>query len=160
MEEPRAYAWIVPERVAVAERPGGCGRAHRREARIAELEWWRDHGVVAIVSGHADPALPRRLRRPAGSRSAGIRSGIRSRRARRAVALAREVRDLLESREGAVLVHCDCANEWLAAIDAVLRMELGLARTSRTALRHAAADGLPVGSLATSIVARPTSAAA
>ena len=57
-------------------------------------------------------------------------------------------------------MHCDCANEWLAAIDAVLRMKLGLARTSRTALRHAAADGLPVGSLATSIVARPTSAAA
>ena len=44
MEEPRAYAWIVPERVAVAERPGGCGRGHRREARIAELDWWRDHG--------------------------------------------------------------------------------------------------------------------
>ncbi len=59
-----------------------------------------------------------------------------------------------------MLVHCDLANEWLAAIDAALRRELGLARTWRSALRQAAADGLPVGSLATSIVGLPTSAAA
>ena len=159
MEEPRAYAWIVPERVAVAERPGGCGRAHRREARIAELEWWRDHEVVAIVSGmRTRHCLDDYAARGFEVRWHPLRDPEQAREA--AVALAREVRDLLESHQGAVLVHCDCANEWLAAIDAVLRMELGLARTSRTALRHAAADGLPVGSLATSIVARPTSAAA
>ena len=34
---------------------------------------------------------------------------------------------------GGVLVHCDMANEWLAAIDASLRLSLGLARTPRAA---------------------------
>ena len=60
----------------------------------------------------------------------------------------------------AVLVHCDSPGEWLAAIDAALRLGMGLARTPRAALRAAAADGLPVGSLTTSIVGRPNSAAA
>lgn len=159
MQEPRTYAWIVPDRVAVAVRPGGCGRNHRRAARVGELEWWREHSVVAIVS-----AMPTRhclddyRARGFDVRWHPLRDPVQARDA--AVELAREVRRLLQAGEGAVLVHCDCANEWLAAIDAVLRMELGLARTSRTALRHAAADGLPVGSLATSIVARPMSAAA
>ena len=159
MQEPKDYAWIVPERVAVAARPGGCGRNHRRETRIEELEWWRDRGVVTIVSGmRTRHCLDDYAARGFEVRHHPLRDPEQARDA--AVALARDVRGLLETHEGAVLVHCDCANEWLAAIDAVLRMELGLARTSRTALRHAAADGLPVGSLATSIVARPTSAAA
>lgn len=159
MGEPKGYAWIVPERVAVAGRPGGCGRGHRRDARVAELGWWRERGVVAIVSAlRTRHCLDDYAARGFEVRWHPLTDPEQARDA--AVALAREVRDLLESHQGAVLVHCDCANEWLAAIDAVLRMELGLARTSRTALRHAAADGLPVGSLATSIVARPTSVAA
>jgi hypothetical protein len=157
--EPTDYAWIVPGRLAVAERPGRGGRLHRRELRTAELEWWRAQGVVAIVSGmrsrhclgdYADMGFTVRwhpLRDPEQARDA-----IRE--------LARDAHGLLDGGDGAVLVHCDRANEWLAAIDAALRLELGLVRTARTALRHAAADGLPVGSLATSIVARPTSAAA
>jgi hypothetical protein len=63
-------------------------------------------------------------------------------------------RELLDAGAGAVLVHCDRANEWLAAVDAALRLGLGLARTPRAALRAAEADGLPVGSLAASIVGR------
>jgi hypothetical protein len=74
-------------------------------------------------------------------------------------ALTRSVRELLDELGGAVLVHCDRANEWLAAIDAALRMAVGLARTPRAALRAAEADGLPVGSLATSIVGRPMTTA-
>ncbi len=69
-------------------------------------------------------------------------------------------RELMDAGEGAVLVHCDGANEWLAAIDAALRLGLGLARTPRAALRAAEADGLPVGSLAASIVARRRASAA
>src|SRR5262249_3570974 len=145
-QEPKTYAWIDPDRVAVAERPGRGGRSHRRELRAGELEWWRARGVVAIVSGmptrhcldaYAEAGLAVRwhpLRDPEQARGA-------------VVDLARDVRSLLESDEGAVLAHCDRASEWLAAIDAAIRLELGLARTARAALRQAAADGLPVGSL-------------
>lgn len=157
--EPKRYAWIVPGRLAVAERPGRVGRSHRRELRIAEQAWWRQQGVTAIVScmrtrhalaEYAEDGLVVRwhpLRDPDQARQ----------ELPRAVAA---VRELLAADEGAVLVHCDGANEWLAAIDAALRLGLGLARTPRTALRAAEADGLPVGSLAASIVGRRRPSAA
>lgn len=155
---PRTLAWLIPARLAVAERPGGGGRSHRRALRAAELAWWRAHGVRAVVSGmpsrhglaeYAEAGLEARwhpLRDPEAARD-------------ELPALVESVRDLLAAGGGAVLVHCDRANEWLAAADASLRLGLGLARSPRAALAAAAADGLPVGSLATSIVVRPTSAA-
>jgi hypothetical protein len=158
--EPRCYAWIIPDRLAVAERPGGGGRSNRRERRSAELDWWRSHGVVAIVSakssrhGLAEYVEGGFLARwhPIGD-VASARAEL--------PALVATVRELLETPGvTAVLVHCDSPGEWLAAIDAALRLGLGLARTRRAALRAAEADGLPVGSIATSIVGRPNSAAA
>jgi hypothetical protein len=47
-----------------------------------------------------------------------------------------------------VLVHCDRISEWLAAIDAAIRLRLALADDVATALDQAEADGLPVGDLA------------
>lgn len=158
--EPRKYAWIVPGRLAVSERPGGAGRSHTRVRRAGELEWWRSQGVRAIVS-----ALPTRH-----CLADYVEGGFTVRwhplkdpeQAREEMPdLVRTVRGLLDAgEEGAVLVHCDMANEWLAAIDASLRRELRLSRSPRSALRAAEADGLPVGSLAASIVGLPTSAAA
>jgi len=158
--EPKKYAWILPGRLAVAIRPGGAGRNHRRERRCAELDWWRSQGVVAIVS-----ALPTRHGLSAyADRDFAVRwHPLRDpgQAAEEMPALVATVRGLLDVHPaGAVLVHCDMANEWLAAIDASLRIGIGLARRPRTALRAAAADGLPVGSLATSILGCPTSAAA
>lgn len=157
--EPRKYAWIIPGRLAVAERPGRGGRSHRRDLRVAEQAWWREHGVTAIVScmrsrhglnEYAEDGFVVRwhpLKTPEGARE----------ELPAAVAAARE---LMDAGEGAVLVHCDRANEWLAAIDAALRLGLGLARTPRAALGAAEADGLPVGSLAASIVSRRRASAA
>jgi len=156
--EPDRYAWIVPGRLAVAARPGRCGRNHRRELRAAEIAWWKEQGVTAVVSGlrtrhaladYADAGLEVRWHPLADVEQAP----------RGLADIATSVSGLLDAGRGAVLVHCDCANEWLAAIDATLRLALGLAATPRAALRAAKADGLPVGSLATSIVGRPMSAA-
>lgn len=156
--EPSRYAWIVPEHLAVAERPGGGGRMHRRARRAEEIDWWCGRGVTAIVSAmrsrHAlDDYADRGLRvrwhpmRDAQAAPAALADLVGS------------VRELLDEDAGAVLVHCDRANEWLAGIDAALRLGLGLTGSPRAALRAAAADGLPVGSLATSIVGRPAAAA-
>jgi hypothetical protein len=156
--EPRCYAWIVPERLAVAERPGRGGRSHRRALRAAEIEWWKAQGVTTVVSAmrtrhaladYAAQGLAVRWHPLADPERA--RDGLHE--------IAGAVVGLLEADAGAVLVHCDRAGEWLAAIDATLRLALGLARTPRSALRAARADGLPVGSLATSIVGRPAAAA-
>ncbi|MFN8109112.1 MAG: hypothetical protein U0Y82_04600 [Thermoleophilia bacterium] len=48
--EPETYEWLVPGALAVAERPGGGGRAHRIARRVGELQWWWDQGIRTIVS--------------------------------------------------------------------------------------------------------------
>ena len=158
--EPANYAWIIPGRVAVAERPGRGGRQHRRALREQELDWWTEQGVRAVVSGmRSRHGLAEYVDRGLEVRWHPLRNPEQARD--EVEDLAAAVRALLDADpEGAVLVHSDQANEWLAAIDAQLRMTLGLARTARAALRAAKADGLPVGSLATSIVGLPMSAAA
>ena len=158
--EPATYAWIVPNRLAVAARPGGAGRSHRRLRRSGELEWWRSQGVGAIVSGLSTRhCLAEYVEEDFLVRWHPLRDPEQARQ--EMPDLVQAVRELLDADAArAVLVHCDMANEWLAAIDASLRLGLGLARTPRAALRAAAADGLPVGSLATSIVGPPMPAAA
>lgn len=156
--EPTTYAWIVPERLAVAERPGRGGRSHRRDLRAGEIAWWQARGVEAVVSAmRTRHALADYERAGLAVRWHPLRDPEQART--ELWAIADDVRELLASGSGAVLVHCDMAGEWLAAIDATLRLNLGLARTPGAALRAAAADGLPVGSLATSIVGRPMSTA-
>ncbi len=151
MYEPMTYAWLIPERLAVAERPGGGGRSHRRLRRDGELAWWAAHGVTTIVSG---------MRTRHGLLEAGL-AGFRicwhplvapEQAAREAQALVADVRTHLEREEGAVLVHVDRPGEWLAGVDAALRMGFGLARTRPDALAQAAGDGLPLGDVARAIV--------
>ena len=150
--EPRFYAWIVPGRLAVAERPGRGGRSHRRELRESEQAWWRDRGVTGIVSGMrsrhglVEYALAgfrvrwHPLAEPAQARAELPR-------------LVDSVRTMLEEDPGGgVLVHCDRPGEWLTGVDAALRLTSGLARDPAEALAQAAADGLPVGPLAAALV--------
>ena len=66
--------------------------------------------------------------------------------------LAETVARLVDTASGAILVHCDRPWEMLGAVDAALRVRLGLARDRHHAFEGARADGLPVGSLASSLV--------
>ena len=151
MLEPRTYAWLIPDGLAIAERPGGGGRTHRRARRDGELAWWAAHGVTTIVSG---------MRSRHGLLEAGL-AGFRiawhplvteDQAAREVRALVEEVRAHLDRGEGAVLVHVDRAGEWLAGVDAALRLGLGLARSRADALAQAAGDGLPLGEVSRAIV--------
>jgi hypothetical protein len=148
--EPRVYAWIVPGRLAVAERPGGGGRSHRRGLREVHQAWWRAKGVEGIVSGM------RSRHGLAEYEADGFQ--VRWHPLRDAEGAALELprlvaaaRELMEGG-GAVLVHVDRPNEWLAGLDAALRLDAGLAHTPEEALAQAAADGLPVGDLARALV--------
>ena len=151
MYEPMTYAWLIPQRLVIAERPGGGGRSHRRLRRDGELAWWAAQGVTSIVSGM-------------GTRHGLLDAGLAGFRicwhplvstdqaARQAQALVADVRAHLERGEGAVLVHVDRAGEWLAGVDAALRLGFGLARTRAEALAQAAGDGLPLGDVSQAIV--------
>jgi hypothetical protein len=150
---PRCHAWLIPGRLAVAERPGGGGRGHRRIRRAREIAWWSAAGVTGVVSGmrsrHGLDAYE----------AAGWRVRWHPLRAPAQAAvelpvLLATVDGLLREDAGAVLVHCDRPWEMLGAVDAALRLHLGLARDRHRAFEDARADGLPVGSTASALVGR------
>ena len=53
--EPRNFAWIIKDQVAVSERPGGYARNHRRVRRQEEIIWLREQGFTRVVSLLASP---------------------------------------------------------------------------------------------------------
>jgi hypothetical protein len=48
--EPRNFAWILKDKLAVSERPGGYARNHRKVRRQEEIIWLREQGFTRIVS--------------------------------------------------------------------------------------------------------------
>ncbi len=48
--QPRHFTWIVKDRVAVCERPGGYGENHRRVRRQEEIIWIRQNEFAFVVS--------------------------------------------------------------------------------------------------------------
>lgn len=163
--EPRHYAWLLPGRLAVAERPGGGGARHRKSRRAQEQRWWREQGVGLIVScmntrhGLLDYALDGfAIRWHPLTDVEGAAAVIRR--------VADEVAGILVDDSAVVLVVGDAAGEWLTGLNAGLRLCLGVAGSSHEAVACAAADGLPVGSLVIRLVAecadtiQPSTAAA
>jgi hypothetical protein len=113
--------------------------------------WWRAQGVEAIVSGM------RSRHGLAEYEADGFTVRWHPLRSPEQAALAlpdlvASVRELVARDAGAVLVHVDRPNEWLAGVDAALRLDAGLARSPEEALGQAAGDGLPVGALARSLM--------
>ena len=48
--EPRMFVWVIKDRLAACERPGGYARNHRKVRRLEEIIWLREHGFTQIVS--------------------------------------------------------------------------------------------------------------
>ena len=53
--QPRNFAWIIKDHLAVCERPGGYGPNHRRVRRQEEIIWIREQGFGRVVSLLASP---------------------------------------------------------------------------------------------------------
>lgn len=47
---PRNFAWVIKDRLAVCERPGGYGPNHRRVRRQEEIIWIREQGFTCVIS--------------------------------------------------------------------------------------------------------------
>lgn len=47
---PRNFAWIIQDRMAVSERPGGYAPSHRKVRRQEELLWLRAQGFDRVIS--------------------------------------------------------------------------------------------------------------
>ena len=48
--EPRHFTWVIKDKVAVCERPGGYGSAHRKVRRQEEIIWIRQNDFDFVVS--------------------------------------------------------------------------------------------------------------
>ncbi len=47
---PRNFTWVIRDRLAVSERPGGFAPNHRRVRRQEEIIWLRQQGFTVVVS--------------------------------------------------------------------------------------------------------------
>ena len=52
---PRNFTWIIKDKVAICERPGGYGDNHRRVRRQEEIIWLRENRFDLVVSIIAAP---------------------------------------------------------------------------------------------------------
>lgn len=48
--EPRAFCWVIKDRLAASERPGGYAGSHRKIRRQEELIWLGSHGFTHVLS--------------------------------------------------------------------------------------------------------------
>jgi hypothetical protein len=48
--EPRNFTWVIKDKLAISERPGGYARNHRKVRRQEEIIWLREQGFTRIVS--------------------------------------------------------------------------------------------------------------
>ncbi|MGF1595590.1 MAG: hypothetical protein ACFCVK_01455 [Acidimicrobiales bacterium] len=48
--QPRQFHWIIQDRLALCERPGGYGQNHRRVRRQEEVIWIRENGFSYVIS--------------------------------------------------------------------------------------------------------------
>jgi hypothetical protein len=53
--QPRNFCWIMKDKLAICERPGGYGANHRRVRRQEEIIWIREQGFACVVSLIAAP---------------------------------------------------------------------------------------------------------
>ncbi len=47
---PRHFTWILKDKLAICERPGGYGDSHRRVRRQEEIIWIRENGFNCVIS--------------------------------------------------------------------------------------------------------------
>ena len=48
--KPRFFTWVIADRLACSERPGGFARNHRKVRRQEELIWLKHQGFTMVVS--------------------------------------------------------------------------------------------------------------
>lgn len=53
---PRNFTWVIKDKLAICEQPGGYGESHRRVRRQEEIIWLRENRFDLVVSVLAAPS--------------------------------------------------------------------------------------------------------
>ncbi len=48
--KPRHFSWVMQDKLAICERPGGYGANHRKVRRQEEIIWIREQGFAPVIS--------------------------------------------------------------------------------------------------------------
>jgi hypothetical protein len=48
--QPRNFSWVIKDKLAICERPGGYAANHRRVRRQEEIIWIREQGFGCVIS--------------------------------------------------------------------------------------------------------------
>lgn len=139
--EPRFFVWVIKDRLAAAERPGGYARNHRKVRRMEEIIWLREHGFSRIVSLLDSPHnlhAYEEMGMPATQVALGVVGGDL---AVRLPEVYSTLSDLLDDPEERILVHLEEFGDRLCGVLAGYLLYTGLVET---------------GPMATSIIERLT----
>ncbi len=130
--QPRNFAWIIQDHLAVCERPGGYGGNHRRVRRQEEIIWIREQGFTCVISLIPSPHNLHNydelgvawLHRPFGPHD-DLRTTV--------AALYPELRDLL-NEGGKVLLHQDELGDRISGLVAGYLLWAGIVPTGPEAI--------------------------
>jgi hypothetical protein len=53
--KPRFFTWVIKDKLAICERPGGYARNHRKVRRREEILWLKCQGFTRVISLLASP---------------------------------------------------------------------------------------------------------
>lgn len=140
-QEPRRIWWARPRKLCALERPGGGGRNHRADRRVAEIAYLRGRGVRLVVS------VMRTRHNLAAYQASGLEwHHVPLRGAADGADALEELLPLLREElrpAGAVALHGDRHTDFVAAVCAAHLHETRGADLGE-ALRRAARAGLAV----------------
>jgi hypothetical protein len=132
--EPRMFCWVIKERMAACERPGGYARNHRKVRRLEELIWLREHGFTMIVSlldsphnlhAYDEMSMPH-LQVPLGPGGSDL--------VNRLPEVYGTIADLLDDPEQRILVHLEEFGDRLCGVLSGYLLYAGLVETGPLAI--------------------------
>jgi len=146
--EPRFFTWVIRGRLAIAERPGGFSRNHRKVRRDEELIWLGQQGFTHVVS-LLDSPHNLKAYEDAGLPSLHVPLGRPDELLERLASVFGAIADLLDDPAERVLVHHEEFADRLLGVVAGYLLYSGLVETGPHAIavverltsRNLGADG-------------------
>jgi hypothetical protein len=155
LEPPRIW-WARPQKLCVLPRPGGGGRSHRTDRRVAEIAWMHAMGVRLVIS-----TMPTRHNLQAYEDAGMQWHHVPIARALEGAEALRSLLPVLNERlqqPGAIAIHADHWSDFPVAVCAAhLRESAGV--DPATSLQQAREAGLTVTPEACALLGIPPEAA-
>ncbi len=123
--KPRGFRWIITSRLAVSERLGGQGAAHRKVRRQQEVLWLqKEAGITDVVSLLANNQNIKIYRECGfGAHRVPISAQVEETERR---SLYDKLKELLSNPDAKVLVHRDVIDENLGGLISGFLVDTGL----------------------------------